>query len=192
MVYPRRRRADFEPSARPSITRPTRSRHRCSRLRLRRRRVGRTAKGRQEGDRVVDGFVQVARAGTGISLVARRAFDRMREPDARSSLGRQRAAGLAGEDGSAAGAGYLSSASTHGAGRRQIRTPADGSLLRSLGEGCGGEIWSLRRRGRSFGSAREIHHFLAPTSGRCDDMRVIAVSTSAEPAAMSRRRGGRR
>ena len=143
--------------------------------------VGRTAKDGKKEIEVVDGFVRVTRAGTGMLLVAREAFDRMRErmPELWVAEPQDWLVKM----GLAAGAGYLQCFDMV-PGDDGSHTGSDVAFSDRWVKGCGGEIWSCVDEAIiRLGAQNYVGHFLTHVQANCDDMRVIAVSTSAEPAA---------
>lgn len=138
--------------------------------------VGRMAKdGKKEID-VVDGFVRVTRAGTGLMLIAREVFEtmatRMPElwiPEPKEWL---RKMGLA------EGVGYIQCFDMV-PGDDGSHTGSDVAFSDRWVKGCGGEIWSCVDEAIiRVGAQNYVGHFLTHVQANCGDTRVIVSSSS--------------
>lgn len=142
--------------------------------------VGRRgADGKREIE-VVDGFVRVTRAGTGLLLVAREAFETMKV--AMPELWVSQPQSWLNTMGLGKGSGYMQCFDMV-PGKDGSHTGSDVAFSDRWVKGCRGEIWSCVDEAIiRLGAQNYVGHFLTHVQANCDDMRVIHASTSAAAA----------
>ncbi len=138
--------------------------------------VGRKAKDGKKEIEVVDGFVQVTRAGTGLMLIAREALETMaaRMPELWIAEPKEwlRKMGLA------EGVGYIQCFDMV-PGDDGSHTGSDVAFSDRWVKGCGGEIWSCVDEAIiRVGAQNYVGHFLTHVQANCGDTRVIVATSS--------------
>lgn len=138
--------------------------------------VGRRGPDGKKEVEVVDGFVRVTQAGTGLLLIAREVFETIRErlPEMWIAQPKEwlRKMGLA------EGMGYIQCFDMV-PGDDGSHTGSDVAFSDRWVKGCGGEIWScvdeaiIRIGGQNY-----VGHYLTHLQANCGDTRVIDVSST--------------
>lgn len=128
---------------------------------------------------VVDGFVRVTRAGTGLLLIARSALETMRERLA--DLWIPEPAEWVASLGLRSG-GYFQCFSVE-TGSNGIEVGSDVAFSRRWVEGCGGEIWSCVDEAIvRTGVENFLGHYYSRLEERAGDKHIILVQKSAQAA----------
>lgn len=142
--------------------------------------LGREGRDGKREIEVIDGFVRVRRAGTGIVMIAREALETIREkmPDLWVATPSEWLYGI----GLSREAGYIQCFDVVPQ-RDGTQIGSDVAFSDRWVQGCGGEIWSCVDEAivRS-GADNFVGHYLTHLQSKTDEGRVIVTSTSGEAA----------